>query len=165
MAALNAVHKGSRNRRARTLVQAHARSRTALQAAFIAALSEVASVTEACRLSGLPRQTAYDWRHADAGFAQAWDEALELGTDALEDEAVRRAAHGFERPVFQGGRQVGVTREYSDTMLMMLLKARRPEKYRERTSVEHSGGLTLEQLVLASMGPLKRDDDPESPRT
>jgi hypothetical protein len=48
----------------------------------------------------------------------------------LEDEAVRRAYEGVERPVFQGGKQVGVVREYSDTLLIFLLKALRPEKYR-----------------------------------
>ena len=55
-----------------------------------------------------------------------------MGTDALEDEALRRAFHGSERPVFQGKELVGYVRDYSDTLLIFMLKARRPEKYRER---------------------------------
>lgn len=86
-----------------------------------------------CEMAGLPRSTVYDWRHADQAFAQAWDAALELGTDALEDEAVRRAYHGTDKPVYQGGKQVGTVREFSDTLLIFMLKARRPEKFKERS--------------------------------
>ena len=58
---------------------------------FLAALSETASVTRACEITGLPRRTVYNWRATDPEFAQAWEVALDLGTDALEDEAIRRA--------------------------------------------------------------------------
>jgi hypothetical protein len=54
----------------------------------------------ASELAGIGRRTAYDWRAADDEFRKAWDEAVEYGTDLIEDEALRRARDGVERPFF-----------------------------------------------------------------
>jgi len=89
----------------------------------------------------------YRWRAEDKTFAAAWDKAIEIGADLLEEEAMRRAVTGVQRPVFQGGRLVGHVRDYSDTLLIFLLKGAKPQKYAERTKNEHVGRLTLEQLV------------------
>jgi len=105
---------------------------------FLTALSETASVTKACELARLPRRTVYNWRRTDQGFAQAWEAALDMGTDALEDEAIRRAYHGTGRPVFQGKELVGHVRDYSDTLLIFMLKARRPNKYRDRAPMDQT---------------------------
>lgn len=107
------------------------------RAAFLEALGKTASVTRACKVVRLGRTAIYDWRNADEDFAKAWDTAVERGTDALEDEAVRRAHEGTLKPVYQGGKKVGTIREYSDTLLIFTLKARRPEKYKDRAVVEH----------------------------
>jgi hypothetical protein len=61
------------------------------------------------------------------------DEATDEACDVLEAEAWRRAVDGVDRPIFQRGEQVGVERVYSDNLMVQLLKAHRPEKYRERT--------------------------------
>lgn len=87
---------------------------------FLDALARTASVTAASQAAGIGRRTAYNWRNADEEFASAWDDALESGTDALEDEAIRRALDG------------------SDTLLIFMLKARRPEKFKERVANEHT---------------------------
>ena len=50
------------------------------------------------------------------------------GSDALSV----RTYHGVEEPVFYQGVQCGAVTEYSDTLLMFLLKARKPEVYRDR---------------------------------
>lgn len=64
---------------------------------------------------------------------------MDLGTDALEDEAVRRAHEGVLKPVFQQGKEVGHVREYSDALMVTMLKARRPEKFKDRVASEVSG--------------------------
>ena len=46
---------------------------------------------------------------------------------------------GVDEPVFYQGAQCGAVRKYSDTLLIFMLKARRPEKYRERANVELTG--------------------------
>jgi hypothetical protein len=45
----------------------------------------------------------YKRRRTDDAFRAAMDEAMEIGTAALEEEAVRRAYHGVEEPVFYKG--------------------------------------------------------------
>jgi hypothetical protein len=105
--------------------------------AFLAALSATANVLRACEAAGIGRTTVYEWRNADEDFRKRWDRAAEIGADALEDEAVRRAHEGWEEPVFYQGAQCATVRKYSDTLLIFLLKGRKPERYRER--VEHSG--------------------------
>ena len=84
------------------------------KAAFLDALGRGASVARAARAAGVCREQPYAWRRNDAGFAQAWKDAIEDGTDALEDLALEMAAKGSER------------------LIIFLLKARRPHVYRER---------------------------------
>lgn len=109
------------------------------QARFLEALAAYGNVTQAAKACGMARRTLYDWRREDAAFAAAWDEASELGANALEDEARRRAFKGTLKPVYQRGEKVGTVREYSDTLLIFLLKGAKPEKYRE--NVRHSGAI------------------------
>lgn len=123
------------------------RTEEAARAAFLQALCGGISVTGACEKSGLPRRTVYDWRDADEKFAAAWDEAIEAGTETMEDEARRRAQDGVDKPVYQGGKRVGSVREFSDTLMMFLLKGRKPEKYRENVKVEMSGTVELAERV------------------
>jgi hypothetical protein len=106
---------------------------------FLAILMRCGNVSYACRKAKLERRTAYRWREQSEAFRKAWDEAAELGTDALEDEAIRRGFRGVRKPVFQGGQCVGYVREFSDTLLIFLLKARRPNKFREQYKHEVSG--------------------------
>lgn len=116
------------------------------EAAFLEALAHGFSVTKASTLSGMARRTAYNHRKSEPNFAELWDEAIEAGTDHVEDEALRRAVEGTEDPVFYQGEQVGIVTRYSDSLLVMLLKARRPEKYKDRQLHEHSGSLDIEGL-------------------
>lgn len=108
---------------------------------FLEALRFGSSVTRAAECAGMSRPTVYDWRHSDEEFAKAWDDALESGTDRLEDESFRRAHDGVNRPAFYQGQlicdplgQPIYIKEYSDTLMCKLLAARRPSVYRERVT-------------------------------
>ena len=105
-----------------------------------------ATIEGACRAAGISRRTASRKRQSDQEFAAAWDEAIEAGTDALEDEAVRRAKDGYLKPVYHNGVKVGEVREYSDTLLIFMLKARRPEKFRDNHHIEHSGSFDVKAV-------------------
>lgn len=124
--------------------------------AFLTRLSETANVSRSCADNNLPRRTVYDWRDSDAGFKAAWDQALELGLDALEDEAKRRAFEGTDRPVFYEGSECGTVREYSDTLAIFLLKAYRPDRFKDRQSVDvnlsHSEELEAAYARIAEEG-------------
>jgi hypothetical protein len=82
------------------------------------------------------RQAVYALRQSDKDFAIAWEDAYESGTDVYEDEARRRSVVGTKKPVFYKGAIVGHVQEKSDVLLIVALKARRPERYRERFDVE-----------------------------
>lgn len=107
---------------------------------FLDALSQGSSVTFAARLVGISRRAAYNARDKSKKFREEWDFAVEEGTDLLEDEAKRRAYEGVDHPVTYQGVITTTYKEYSDTLLMFLLKGRRPEKYRERHEVTGEGG-------------------------
>jgi hypothetical protein len=98
----------------------------------------------------MSRSAAYDWKKADHEFEKDWQAAEETGTDALEDEARRRAMDGVDKPVFYKGQRCGYVREYSDTLLIFTLKARRPEKYREVPQPGAGGQDTLRELLAES---------------
>lgn len=113
---------------------------------FLAALAATCSVTQACEDSDVSRRVVYEWRAADVDFAARWDEAKRIGAEALEDEAVRRAARGVDEPVFHQGAQVGTVRKYSDTLAIFLLKGAMPEKYRDNAKLELAGRVELSKL-------------------
>ncbi|HEX2242104.1 MAG TPA: hypothetical protein VHK27_02365, partial [Gammaproteobacteria bacterium] len=49
------------------------------------------SITLAARGIGVARKNVYEWRKKDEQFNADWNDAVEQGTDVLEDVAVRRA--------------------------------------------------------------------------
>ena len=102
------------------------------EAQFLEALAAGWSAKKAAAAIGVASRTAYGWRGEDEDFARRWDDALESGTDLMEDEATRRAVEGVDRPIYYQGKVVGAVKEYSDELLIRMLKARRKEKYSDR---------------------------------
>ena len=93
----------------------------------------------------MERNVAEALRDRDLAFRAAWDMALDAAADVLEAEARRRALDGVESFVVNRdgvvrheGEPLRV-RRYSDALLLALLKAHRPEKYKDRVAQEHSG--------------------------
>lgn len=112
---------------------------------FIETLSETGNVRKAARKAAISRGHAYRMRSHDPDFAKAWDEAVDCAVrTVLEPEAVRRAVDGTLKPIYYKGKRVGSVREYSDTLMIVLLKAHAPEKYRERTETRHDGTIQVE---------------------
>ena len=103
---------------------------------FLTAIAEGAHVRLAAAVAKVHFTLPYKRRRFDDAFRAAWDEAMEIGMEALEGEAARRAYHGVEEPVFYNGVQCGSVRKYSDKLLMFLLKARKPANYREGSGAE-----------------------------
>jgi transposase-like protein len=108
--------------------------------AFCAALAASGgSVARACQAIDVARLTAYRWRDADPEFAKEWEAAKAAGLDALEDEALRRAYEGYDKPIVHQGVITDTVREYSDTLAIFLLKGGKPQKYRDNAKVELTG--------------------------
>jgi|TARA_B100000959_G_scaffold174552_1_gene182785 hypothetical protein len=104
---------------------------------FLESLTKTANVSLSAKAVKVSRQYMYKYKHRPENeeFAEAWDNAIEIGIDSLEEEARRRAYLGVDEPVFYQGRECGVIRRYSDTLLIFLLKANRPEKYKDRRDI------------------------------
>ena len=111
--------------------------------AFLAAFRLTANVTLAARCARVHRSAVYQWQEHDQAFAVAFQQAEQESTDLLEAEAFRRAYEGVysEKPIVRDGVVVASTTEiaYSDQLMTFLLKARRPDKYRERYEHQHTG--------------------------
>ena len=110
------------------------------KATFLIALTESANVSSASKLINVSREYMYRVRKLEKNleFAEAWDDALQVGVDTLEEEARRRAYLGVDEPVYYQGKQCGSIKRYSDTLLIFLLKAHRPDKYKDRRDVTTS---------------------------
>jgi hypothetical protein len=109
------------------------------KAVFLAEFAATGNVSAAARKAGIARPYAYEARNNDAIFAAAWEDAREIAADAAELELRRRAIEGTLRPVFFRGEECGQIREYSDVLLMFMLKGLRPHVYRDNAHVTHAG--------------------------
>lgn len=102
---------------------------------FLWALVRTGRTATACRHAGVSRTTAYRYRNCDPEFAELWRKAEEAAARGLEAKShvltepageSEEAAEGLEgtaRKLALGG---------NTQMLMFLLKARHPERYRDR---------------------------------
>lgn len=110
---------------------------------FLVQFAVYGNVSTASAIAGVERRAVYRWQEMDDEFAAAYREAELTATETLEAEARRRAVEGVttETPIIRDGRVIDtiVETKYSDTLLIFLLKARAPEKYRERFDVTTAG--------------------------
>jgi hypothetical protein len=105
--------------------------------AFLAAYAHTGRITHAAKSSNLGWRNHYNWIKTDPVYAQAFAVAGQMAGDWMEDEAIRRAKEGVFKPVFYKGEHVDDVQEFSDTLLIFLLKGAKPEKYKDR--FEHTG--------------------------
>ncbi len=148
--AIPAPRPGSRH--AEAIARADAQDR------FLEAYAKLGNITAAAYEAAVGRRTHYDWLEADAGYAARFGQAEEAATDALEAEARRRATAGSLRYKFdKAGNPLRhpVTGEpyyeleFSDTLLIFLLKGARPEKHKERQEItgKDDGPAQLQPVV------------------
>jgi hypothetical protein len=114
----------SANESSTQLVPSRARTRLGKwHETFLETLRRVPNITLACKAAGVSRRTAYDHREQRPAFREAWDEALAKSVDAVETRAWQMAMEGDSR------------------LIEFILKAHRPEKYRDRAEVAVAGGI------------------------
>lgn len=141
---------------------------------FLEALAQTGSVVRAAAAAEVHRSTAYEQRKTDAAFAARWAEAERESVERMEDEARRRAVEGCKRPIYHNGQLLTEVLDYSDTLLIFLLKAHDP-KYREASRVlvggdpnappiqhehDHEHRVTLTAADLAALDELAPADEP-----
>lgn len=114
------------------------------------------------------RRTVDRWRQEDEAFAARVARARDIGYDQIAEECLTIAdttEQGVTTVVDDDG-----TKETTGDMLghrklrvetrLKLLACWDPRRYGNKASIEHSGGMTLEQLVLASVAVKQEDREP-----
>ena len=122
---------------------------------FLKMLAKSGNVLLACQSSAVTRSSAYKEKSLNRAFSAQWDEAMAKAVDFLEATAWKRATTGTMEPVWmkdEHGRPVKVDSvpRMSDTLLIFLLKAHRPQMYREtfRSEVSGPGGSPLVSMAM-----------------
>lgn len=118
---------------------------------FLDILSHGWSVVRAAEICGVNRKSFYVQANNDKAFADAWKESKHLAQQRREDELNLRAYHGEDLPVMKDGEIVMIVDEdgvkkpltykgkKSDLLLMFSMKAEDPDKYKDKSAVEHQG--------------------------
>lgn len=145
--------------------------RTALVPAICARLATGEPMAVICRDIGVPVRTVNDWRAMDAEIALRFDEARELGFDAIAHECLAIAntpqmgvVEKVEPVKAKNGRtRLVVTERRSEDMLghrklqietrLKLLARWDPKRYGDKQQLEHSGAISLIDLVNQSRQP------------
>ncbi len=96
---------------------------------FLEVLAMRGNVREAALAAGISRRMTFKERALNEAFADAWALAMADAADRMEAEAYRRAVEGVTRRR-KVGDKVEEYQEHSDTLLIFLLKAARPGKFR-----------------------------------
>jgi hypothetical protein len=98
---------------------------------FIEILSKTGRVSAASRAVGYTSSNFLrKVRKEDEDFALEWDMALEAAADHLAEVAIERAENGTLEPVYYKGDVVGHKVNYSDSLLMFVLRKLDPS-YRD----------------------------------
>jgi len=125
------------------------------QRAFIGALADTGEVIAAARSVGMSDSSAYTLRRAPGaeGFAAAWEAALANSSGRLVDIAFDRAINGVDDVIIdKEGNHIYTKRKYNDRLLMFLIRAHGPERYR---SAHRDGGATGEaQMAVPAQLPV-----------
>lgn len=104
------------------------------QRAFIETLADTGSVATAAQTVGMSESSAYRLRRAPGAeaFDRAWSAAIDVASKKLLDAAFERALVGTDEPVFdREGHRVGRRLRQSDRLLMFLLRAYGPARFRD----------------------------------
>ena len=125
--------------------------------AFLETLAATGNVTaSALRPWIKTRAAAYLARKKSKRFREQWDEALEQAIDNLELEArTARPDRCPEAGLLQGRAGRDNPRVQRQCWLIFLLKAHRPETYRDNYTVRHEGEIeidvTADEALLAKL--------------
>jgi hypothetical protein len=125
--------------------------------AFLSAFAVTGTVAGAAKASAVSRRSHSGWMKDDPKYAAAFLAAQGIAADALEQEARRRATDGLKRFKFHKGSPIidpetkkpYFEHEYSDTLLIFLLKGNRPEKFGDQLLWNRIA--KLEEQVLGSV--------------
>lgn len=140
------------------------------QTRFIEVYRQCGNIKYSCQMAGISREMFYQWKKNNKTFQRLVEEAEPEVDDTVEYAAFEEGVIGVEEPVVSSGKVMYVDEEVlnedgtpqldsegkpvtkrkmltirrrNPTVLITLLKARLPQKYREKQQVEHSGSVDV----------------------
>lgn len=119
-------------------------------------LSQGEPLAEICRDESMPAvRTVSDWKSAHPSFAADFARARDEGFDAIAADSLRIVDQEPEYTNTEHGSKVDPgyvawQKNRAEQRLKLLAKWD-PRRYGDKQQVEHSGTMTLEQMVAASM--------------
>ena len=127
------------------------------QNSFLNYYIELGTISRAAKKAGITRQTHYDWLKNDkkGKYLAAFELADKMAADLLEEEAHRRAVEGDLQVVYYKGEEVGRRRVYSDQLLTLLIKGKKPQ-YRENVEINNSVNVDMSDAVSAMRERVKK---------
>ncbi|PKB25769.1 hypothetical protein B0I00_0976 [Novosphingobium kunmingense] len=128
------------------------------QRRFIEALADTGSVKAAAHRVNMTPEGAYMLRRHPEGasFRKAWEAALALGVQQLEDIAMERALHGTEVPVYSYGKLIGSRVVHNDRLVMFLLRNRAPARFAADGRVTARRGTLFDPAEANRLSRLKK---------
>lgn len=137
------------------------RARREWRAKFLKFLARSGNVTMSAQAVGVSREYIYTLQSRSEKFAAQCKAAAKDAVERLEAAAWQRASIGVDEPIWmkdENGKpvQVDTVKRYSDTLLIFLLKALNPAKYREVVRQQISGPdggpvMTAQQFTVVEL--------------
>lgn len=116
---------------------------------FLRVMAETANLKLACQSAGYRNMAAINRAlRDDIAFYDAFQEASQSAGDMIEAEAVRRAVQGVKKAVYFKGEIIDYEFVYSDSLLALLLKAAKADKYADRSKSETNVNVRVGVAVL-----------------
>ena len=110
---------------------------------FLEYFAATGQVGVAAKRAGVRQTAIYQLRKESPAFEKQYQAAYDMASVALEDEAVRRGKDGVQKPVFYRGQRIALVREYSDQLLVLLLKGRMRQTYGDQLGLSHDGAIEV----------------------
>ena len=127
----------------------------ARQRTFLETLAETCNVTLACDEAGIASSSVYRRKRVDAGFRQAWREAIAVAYQRLELILLERAFVGTEKVITRKDGSEERMVEYSNQLALTLLRMHRDDA-KGFEAAEEMAPVDVEELRERLLGKLRR---------
>lgn len=134
-------HQSDERERFRELVRSEFGGLEVEKQSFLRVYAAIGRKAEAAKIVGISSSAVNSWLKDDPRFTECFEIAAEMYCERLEKVAHHLAVGGVTKGVYYKGDKIDEYREWDTSLLMFLLKANNPAKYREAKEVKHSGAV------------------------
>jgi len=108
--------------------------------AFLAAFRRTCNVTKSAKAAGIDPRCHYRWLKKYPKYQAAFERAIPIATQFLEDKTIEGCTEGWLEAVFYQGQPCGAVRRFDLGNRATLLRAWMPEKYGSKVELTGKDG-------------------------